>query len=116
MSSFTIGKKLFLGVGTLVVFAFALGIASVLIISGISDRMHTVVGMTVKKQTLAHAMRLDSSELVANARGIEVRPQGPSRWRIVSRRRALRNRSRRVCRFAAFRSFIPPIRPWWRRC
>jgi methyl-accepting chemotaxis protein len=71
MSSFTIGKKLFLGVGTLVVFTVTLGISAVLVISGIGDRMHNIVGATVKKQTLAHAMRLDTSELVAEARGIE---------------------------------------------
>lgn len=73
MSSFTIGKKLFLGVGTLVVFTFSLGIAAVLVISGISDRMHTIVGATVKKQTLAHDMRLKSAELLSYSRGIETR-------------------------------------------
>jgi methyl-accepting chemotaxis protein/methyl-accepting chemotaxis protein-1 (serine sensor receptor) len=73
MSSFTIGKKLFLGVGTLVVFTFALGITSVIVISGISDRIHTIVGATVKKQTLAHAMQLNTSDLLSSTRGIEVR-------------------------------------------
>jgi methyl-accepting chemotaxis protein len=73
MSSFTIGKKLFLGVGTLVVFTFALGITAVIMISGIGDRMRNIVGATVKKQTLAHAMQLHTSQLIANARGIEVR-------------------------------------------
>jgi methyl-accepting chemotaxis protein/methyl-accepting chemotaxis protein-1 (serine sensor receptor) len=73
MSSFTVGKKLFLGTGTLVAFTLALGITAVVMISSISDRMHTIVGATVKKQTLAHEMQLNTSELISAARGIEVR-------------------------------------------
>ena len=73
MSTFTVGKKLFLGVGTLVLFTFALGITSVLIISSIGDRVHSIVGATVKKQSLAHEMQLAGSEMLSDGRGIEAR-------------------------------------------
>jgi methyl-accepting chemotaxis protein/methyl-accepting chemotaxis protein-1 (serine sensor receptor) len=73
MSSFTVGKKLFLGTGALVVLTFALGVTALCIISGTGDRIHTIVGATVKQQTLAHEMQLDTSELVAAVRGVEVR-------------------------------------------
>lgn len=73
MSSFTIGKKLFLGVGFLVAFTLTLGITALISITGIGTRIHTIVDATVKKQTLAHQMNEDAWELIAAARGIEAR-------------------------------------------
>jgi methyl-accepting chemotaxis protein/methyl-accepting chemotaxis protein-1 (serine sensor receptor) len=73
MSSFTIGKKLFLGIGTILVFSLILGVTALLSFSSIGDRIDTIVGSTVKKQALAHEMQLDTSELIGEARGIEVR-------------------------------------------
>jgi hypothetical protein len=73
MSSFTIGKKMFLGVGALVVFTLTLGITALSCISSIGDHIRTIVSATVKKQTLAHQMNSDTWELIAAARGIEAR-------------------------------------------
>ena len=73
MSSLTIGKKLFFGVGTLVVFTFALGLTAFFSMSSVGDRMHSVIARTVKKQSLAHEMDRDASDLLAETRGIEVR-------------------------------------------
>jgi methyl-accepting chemotaxis protein/methyl-accepting chemotaxis protein-1 (serine sensor receptor) len=73
MSSFTIGKKLFLGLGTLVAFTFALGIAAFISTSSIGDRLHNITGPTVTKQTLAHRIALDNALLLSDVRGIEVR-------------------------------------------
>jgi len=73
MSSFTIGKKLYLGVGTLVVFVSALGITAILSMSSIGDRVHTIIGSIVKKQTLVHEMDMYSSDLLAESRGLLVR-------------------------------------------
>ena len=73
MSSFTIGKKLFLGVGILVVFTFGLGITAYFSIASIGDRLTNIVDQTVKKQTLAHQIAFDSAELRAGARGIIMR-------------------------------------------
>ncbi len=73
MSSFTIGKKLFLGVGALVVFTFALGVTAFLSISSIGDRLHNILSSTVQRQTLAHRMDADSSDLLAESRGVLLR-------------------------------------------
>jgi methyl-accepting chemotaxis protein/methyl-accepting chemotaxis protein-1 (serine sensor receptor) len=73
MSSFTIGKKLFLGVGALAAFTLTLGITALMSISSIGDRLHTIVNSTVRKQTLAHQMNSDTWELIAAARGLEAR-------------------------------------------
>jgi len=73
MSSFTIGKKLFLGIGTLLVFTVALGITAFYSITSIGDRVHTIVSQTVQKQTLAHQMALDNAQLLSLLRGIGLR-------------------------------------------
>ena len=73
MSSITIGKKLFLGTGTLVACTFALGIASLLSISSIRDRSRTILDQTVKKQTLTNTMYRDSADLTSSIRGILLR-------------------------------------------
>jgi methyl-accepting chemotaxis protein/methyl-accepting chemotaxis protein-1 (serine sensor receptor) len=73
MSSFTIGKKLYLGVGALVALTFALGMTAFLSMSSVGDRLRDILGKTVKKQTLAHRMDLDASDLLAEDRGILVR-------------------------------------------
>jgi methyl-accepting chemotaxis protein len=72
MSSFTIGKKLFLAAGTLVLFTFALGIAALMSISNIGDQVSEIVHVSVKKQTLAHETATQASDLLVLARGIEI--------------------------------------------
>jgi methyl-accepting chemotaxis protein/methyl-accepting chemotaxis protein-1 (serine sensor receptor) len=72
MSSFTIGKKLFLGAGMLAVLTFALGITALISMSGVGDRVHTIVDTTVKKQMLASQMDLDASDLLSLNRGIQI--------------------------------------------
>ncbi len=73
MSSLTIGKKLFLGVGTLVVLTFALGITALFSISSIGSRLLNIVDVTVKKQTLTHELDTYSSDMLADTRGVLVR-------------------------------------------
>jgi methyl-accepting chemotaxis protein len=73
MSSFTIGKKLYLGVGALVVFTFALGISALTGIATIGEHLRTIVDVTVKRQTLAHAMYRDSADLTSMIRGMVLR-------------------------------------------
>jgi methyl-accepting chemotaxis protein/methyl-accepting chemotaxis protein-1 (serine sensor receptor) len=73
MSSFTIGKKLYLGVGALVALTFALGMTAFLSTSNVGDRLHDILDKTVKKQTLAHRIDVDASDLLAEDRGILVR-------------------------------------------
>jgi methyl-accepting chemotaxis protein/methyl-accepting chemotaxis protein-1 (serine sensor receptor) len=73
MSSFTIGKKLFLGAGVLVVFAFALGITALIGMSSVGDRVHTIVDVSLRKQILASQMDVDGSELISWTRGIVLR-------------------------------------------
>jgi methyl-accepting chemotaxis protein/methyl-accepting chemotaxis protein-1 (serine sensor receptor) len=73
MLSFTIGKKLFVGVGTLVAFTFALGITAVLSLSSVDSHLRAIVGSTLQKERLVNRMDLDSSELLSEERGILVR-------------------------------------------
>jgi methyl-accepting chemotaxis protein len=73
MSSTSIGKKLFLGVGALVVFSFALGITALFGISSVGDRVAQIIGSTVRKQTMAHEMTAESANMLAGLRGVEVR-------------------------------------------
>jgi methyl-accepting chemotaxis protein len=73
MSSFTIGKKLFVGSGALVVLTFALGIAGYVGIANLGDWMHTMIFSTIKKQSLGARIALDSSVLLADLRELEVR-------------------------------------------
>ena len=72
-SSLTIEKKLFLGVGGLVLFTFALGTTALYNISSIGDRVATIVGPTIQKKTLAHQMSADAAEMVSLDRAILVR-------------------------------------------
>ncbi len=73
MSSITIGKKLFLGTGTLVACTLALGIASLLSISNIRDHLRTILDQTEKKQALTNTMYRDSADLTSSIRGILLR-------------------------------------------
>jgi methyl-accepting chemotaxis protein len=73
MSSLTIGKKLFLGVGTMVVFTFALGITAFVQMSGVGDFLHTMIDKTVRKQVLADRIDLGNAELIADMRGVLLR-------------------------------------------
>ena len=73
MSSITIGKKLFFGAGTLLLLAFALGITAFLGLSNVSDRLHAIVEVTVRRQTLAHSMDRDISFAMGATKGILMR-------------------------------------------
>jgi methyl-accepting chemotaxis protein/methyl-accepting chemotaxis protein-1 (serine sensor receptor) len=73
MKSFTIGKKLFLGIGTLTAFTFALGVTAVFGMSSIGDLVHTLVGKTVQKYVLADQMKYEASQLTSLNRSILVR-------------------------------------------
>jgi len=73
MSTYTIGKKLFVGIGALVIFTFALGITAYFDMSSVGDRLQNVLGNTLTKQELAHRIDIDSSELLSESRGILVR-------------------------------------------
>jgi methyl-accepting chemotaxis protein/methyl-accepting chemotaxis protein-1 (serine sensor receptor) len=73
MSSFTIGKKLFLGVGVLVAFTFALGITAYVSMSSIGANLHTMTDSTLRKQNLAMEIDRQSSDLLSELRGILIR-------------------------------------------
>jgi len=73
MSSFSIGKKLFSGVGLLVAFTFLLGTTAYWGLSSVGDRVHTIVDKTAQKEMLAGQVDTDASELLAEDRGILVR-------------------------------------------
>jgi methyl-accepting chemotaxis protein len=69
----TIGKKLYLGVGSLLAQIAVLGVTSFLSVGNIGDRIHDITQSTVQKQTLAHRMSLNNEEMIAAERGLEVR-------------------------------------------
>lgn len=73
MLSITIGKKLFLGAGTLLLLAFALGTTAFLGLSSVSDRLHAIIEVTVRRQTLAHSMDRDISFTMGATKGILMR-------------------------------------------
>jgi hypothetical protein len=73
MSSWTIGKKLFLGVGSLVICTFALGTTAFVGLSSASNRVHAIVEVTVQKQTLAHSIDRDTSFTMGATKGILMR-------------------------------------------
>jgi methyl-accepting chemotaxis protein/methyl-accepting chemotaxis protein-1 (serine sensor receptor) len=73
MSSFTIGKKLFFGVGTLLVLTLALGVTAFYSISSIGDRVQHITGVTIHKQDLAHRIALDDARLLSLIRGMGIR-------------------------------------------
>ena len=73
MNSFTIGKKLYVGVVTLVVCMFALGASAVFSMVAVGNRLHSIVDKTGHKQAMAHQMDLDTSDMLAEDRGIIVR-------------------------------------------
>lgn len=68
-----ISKKLSLSVSALVAIAIGLGVTSLIGLSSLGDRLHTITESTIKKQQLAHRMAVDSSEMLSLARGIQVR-------------------------------------------
>jgi methyl-accepting chemotaxis protein/methyl-accepting chemotaxis protein-1 (serine sensor receptor) len=69
----TIGKKLFLGIGALVLFTFALGATALISINSVNEHLQTVINSTVKKQTLTHSMAADIAELAGITRGMVIR-------------------------------------------
>ena len=73
MATITIGKKLFLGIGALVLFTFALGVTALISINIVNEHLHDIVDSTVKKQTLAHSLKTDIAELTGITRGMVIR-------------------------------------------
>jgi methyl-accepting chemotaxis protein len=73
MSSLSIGKKLFLGVGALIVFLFALGVTAYVSMSGIGQRVRVMGEQTALKLELASATQRESSDLLAGTRGVLMR-------------------------------------------
>jgi methyl-accepting chemotaxis protein/methyl-accepting chemotaxis protein-1 (serine sensor receptor) len=73
VQSFTIGKKLFLGIGALLLLSFALGTTALIGINAVNEHIQSIVNDTVKRQTLAHSMAADISELTGITRGMVLR-------------------------------------------
>jgi methyl-accepting chemotaxis protein/methyl-accepting chemotaxis protein-1 (serine sensor receptor) len=73
LANLTIGKKLFLGIGALVLFSLALTATALISISSINERMRDIVDSTVRKQSLAHAISEDVAELSGITRGMIIR-------------------------------------------
>ncbi len=73
MASLTIGKKLFLGIGALVLLTFSLGLTALVSINSVNDHLHDIVDSTIKKQSLAHNMNSDIAELTGITRGLVIR-------------------------------------------
>ncbi len=73
MQSFTIGKKLFLGIGALLLLSFALGTTALIGINAVNEHIQSIVNDTVKRQTLAHSMAADIAELTGITRGMVLR-------------------------------------------
>jgi len=73
MSSLSIGKKLFLGVGALIVFLFALSITAYVSLLSIGERVRSMGGETALKLELATYTQRETSDLLAGARGVLMR-------------------------------------------
>jgi methyl-accepting chemotaxis protein/methyl-accepting chemotaxis protein-1 (serine sensor receptor) len=71
--SLTVGKKLLIGVGTLVLFLFFLGASAIFSVSTIADHVHEIVGKTSKKQLLAATIQAQSATLLGEERGLLMR-------------------------------------------
>ena len=57
MSSSTFSKKLFLGIGSLVVLTFSLGVTVLFSFSSISDGLRTIVHTNAQREALAAALQ-----------------------------------------------------------
>ena len=73
MSSYTISKKLFLGIGLLAVLTFALGTTVLLSFSSISNGVRTIVQTSAQRQALAGAIGTETADLLATNRGVLMR-------------------------------------------
>jgi methyl-accepting chemotaxis protein/methyl-accepting chemotaxis protein-1 (serine sensor receptor) len=71
--SLTVGKKLFLGVSTLVLFISCLGLTAVVGMSNIDDHLHTFVDKTARKQLMAARIQADGEKLLSSDRGVLMR-------------------------------------------
>jgi methyl-accepting chemotaxis protein/methyl-accepting chemotaxis protein-1 (serine sensor receptor) len=70
MSSSTFSKKLFLGIGSLVVLTFSLGVTVLFSFSSISDGLRTIVHTNAQREALAATIRTETADLLAANRGI----------------------------------------------
>ncbi len=73
MSAFTIGKKLYIGITTLVLLTLALGISSYVTLASVSSRINVITGSTAKNQALASQLAIDNADMLASVRGEELR-------------------------------------------
>ena len=72
MSTITIGRKLYVGVASLVLLTLALGTTSCLTLQTILGRVQNITQSTAKKQELAAQLALDNAEMLSAVREIEV--------------------------------------------
>jgi methyl-accepting chemotaxis protein len=73
VATLTIGKKLFFGIGALVLFTFALGATALISLNSVNEHLRNIVESTVKKQSIAYTMSADTAELTGIVRGIVLR-------------------------------------------
>jgi methyl-accepting chemotaxis protein/methyl-accepting chemotaxis protein-1 (serine sensor receptor) len=73
VANLTIGKKLFLGIGALVLLTVALGTTSLIGINSVNEHLQTVVDSTVKEQNLTRNLAADAAELAGITRGMVIR-------------------------------------------
>jgi methyl-accepting chemotaxis protein len=73
MSSFSIGKKLLLAGGAMLLLSFALGLAALVCIANIGNHLHGIVRDTVRQQALVHEMERNISFTMGGTKGILMR-------------------------------------------
>ena len=66
----TFSKKLFLGIGFLVVLTFSLGVTVLISFSSISDGVRIIVHTNAQREALAATIGTETAELLAANRGI----------------------------------------------
>jgi methyl-accepting chemotaxis protein/methyl-accepting chemotaxis protein-1 (serine sensor receptor) len=73
MSSFTVGKKLYIGVGALMVLTFALGFTALVSIRSGGERVRSIADDTFTQLSLAQSINIGISYTMAGVKGILMR-------------------------------------------
>ncbi|HEV2681618.1 MAG TPA: MCP four helix bundle domain-containing protein, partial [Rhodanobacter sp.] len=73
MSSFSVGKKLLLTGGAMLLLTFTLGSVALVCIADIGEHLHEIVRNTVRQQTLVHEMERNLSFMMGGTKGILLR-------------------------------------------
>ena len=73
MSRFTISKKLFFGIGTLVALTLVLGVTALISIGGIIGHLTDIVDHSAQKKALAQDLSADAADYTGLARGVIIR-------------------------------------------